>query len=67
MSCSIKFKYLLNENNKIIEKIDPIYLLKSVKNPTEIKNMRKSHIFDGVALTKFLFWLKQNINKKKIP
>ncbi len=66
LSCSIKFKYLLNENNKIIEKIDPIYLLKSVKNPTEIKNMRKSHIFDGVALTKFLFWLKQNINKKKI-
>jgi len=66
LSCSIKFKYLLNENNKIMEKIDPIYLLKSVKNPTEIKNMRKSHIFDGVALTKFLFWLKQNINKKKI-
>ena len=66
MSCSIHYKYLIKENNKIIEKIDPIYFLKSVKNPTEIINMKKSHIMDGVALTKFLFWLKKNFKKKKI-
>ena len=28
--------------------------------------MKKSHIMDGVALTKFLFWLKKNFKKKKI-
>ena len=28
--------------------------------------MKKTHITDGVALTKFLFWLKRNFNKKKI-
>ena len=39
--------------------------MKSIKNKTEIKNMIESHIFDGVALTKFLFWIKK-INKKKI-
>ena len=46
--------------------MDPIYFFKSIKNPTEIKNMKKSHMIDGVALTKFLFWLKSNFRKKKI-
>ena len=66
MSCSIHYRDLLKKRNKIIEKIDPIYSFKSIKNPTEIKNMKKSHIFDGAALTKFLFWLKNNFKNKKI-
>jgi len=66
LSCSIYYKNLLGKKNTIIEKIDPIYFFKSVKNPIEIKNMIKSHIIDGVALTKFLFWLKKNFKKKKI-
>ena len=66
LSCSIHYKNLLIKNNKIIEKIDPIYSLKSIKNHTEIKNMKKSHMVDGIALTKFLFWLKKNFRKKKI-
>ena len=66
LSCSIHYKNLLTKRNKIIEKIDPIYFFKSIKNSTEIKNMKKSHMVDGVALTKFLFWLKKNFKKKKI-
>ena len=66
LSCSIHYKNLLSKKNRIIEKIDPIYFFKSIKNPTEIKNMKKSHMVDGVALTKFLFWLKKNFRKKKI-
>jgi len=66
LSCSIHYKNLLRKRNRIIEKIDPIYFFKSIKNPTEIKNMKKSHMVDGVALTKFLFWLKKNFRKKKI-
>ena len=66
LSCSIHYKNLLRKKNKIIEKIDPIYFFKSIKNPTEIKNMKKSHIIDGAALTKFLFWLKKNFKRKKI-
>jgi len=66
LTCSIHFKNLLEKKNNIIEKIDPIYFFKSIKNNTEIKNMKKIHIFDGVALTKFLFWLKKNFKKKKI-
>ena len=66
LSCSIYNKNLLKKKNKIIEKKDPIYFFKSIKNPTEIKNMKKSHMIDGVALTKFLFWLKKNFKRKKI-
>ena len=66
ISCSIHYRNLLKKRNKIIEKIDPIYFLKSIKNFTEIKNMKRSHIFDGAALTKFLFWLKNNFKNKKI-
>jgi len=66
LSCSIYYKNLLCKRNKIIEEMDPIYFFKSIKNSTEIKNMKKSHTMDGAALTKFLFWLKKNFSKKKI-
>ncbi len=66
LSCSIHYKNLLKKRNRIVEKIDPIYFFKSIKNSTEIKNMKKSHMDDGVALTKFLFWLKKNFKKKEI-
>jgi len=66
LSCSIHFKNLLKKRNRVIEKMDPIYFFKSIKNSTEIKNLKKSHLVDGVALTKFLFWLKKNFRKKKI-
>ena len=67
MTCSIYFKDLLRHKNKIFEKYDPIYNLKSIKNVIEIKNMKKTHILDGAALTKFLFWLKKVIKIKKLP
>jgi Xaa-Pro aminopeptidase len=66
LSCSIYYKNLLEKKNIIIEKIDPIHFFKSIKNITEIKNMKKSHLSDGVALTKFLFWIKKNFRRRKI-
>ena len=65
-SCSILFSKILKKNNKVIEIHDPIYLLKSIKNKTEIQNTIRSHIFDGAALTKFLIWLKNNYKNKRI-
>ncbi len=64
-TCSIYFENLIKLKFKIRKKEDPIYYFKSIKNKTEIKNMIKSHVTDGVALTKFLYWMK-NINKKPI-
>ena len=64
-SCSIYFEDIIKSKFTILKKKDPTYLLKSIKNKTEINNMKKAHKLDGVALTKFLFWMK-NINQKKI-
>ena len=64
-TCSIYFEDIIKSKFKIVKKEDPSYLLKAVKNKTEIKNMINTHILDGVALTKFIYWIK-NINKKQI-
>jgi len=64
-SCSLFYENFLKKKFQIIKKDDPIYHLKSIKNSKEIEGMINSHISDGVALTKFLYWIKI-INKKKI-
>ena len=65
LSCSICNENIIKSKFKIIIKDDPCYKLKSIKNSSEIKHMVNAHIEDGLALTKFIFWIK-NINKKKI-
>ena len=65
LSCSILNEKIIQSNFKIIDNVDPCYKLKSIKNSTEIKNTIKAHIEDGLALTKFIYWIK-NVNKKKI-
>ena len=64
-SCSIFYEKLIKSKFKIIKREDPTYLLKAIKNKIEIDNMVNTHILDGAALTKFLYWIKK-INKKKI-
>ncbi len=44
-----------------IEKENPEILMKAVKNPVECENERRAHIKDGVAVTKFIYWLKNNV------
>ena len=57
----------INKNSgKLIFKENIVNQLKSIKNPTEINGMKKSHIRDGVSLTRFIFWIKKNISKKEI-
>ena len=65
-TCSYFYREKIAERFKYIEKIDPIFFLKSKKNIVEINNTIKSHIADGTALTKFIYWIKNNINKIKI-
>ena len=66
LTCSIFYKSIIQKNNLLIEKQDPIYYLKSLKNKIEIKNSIKSHVYDGAALTKFIFWLKDSFGTKKV-
>ena len=64
-SCSVFYENIIKSKFKIIKREDPSYLLKAIKNNTEIDNMISSHVIDGVALTKFIYWIKK-VNKKKI-
>lgn len=51
---------------KLVEAIDPIVLMKAQKNATEIENTKWAHIKDGVACTKFMYWLKKNVKSQEI-
>ena len=46
---------------RIIDEMNPCAIMKAVKNATEIENMRKAHLKDGIAVTKFMYWLKHTI------
>ena len=64
-SCSIFYENMIKSKFKILGKDDPIYKLKSIKNSQEINHTLETHKKDGLALTKFIYWIK-NINKKSI-
>ena len=51
------------ENVKIVEEQNPSVLMKSEKNDVEAENIRKAHLKDGIAHTRFMYWLKKNIEK----
>ena len=48
-------------NAEVVLADNPAMLFKAVKNETEIKNLYSVHVDDGVAVTKFIFWLKKNV------
>ena len=60
-TCSIFLEKILEKRFNVIKQEDPIYFLKAIKNNIEINNMIQTHIIDGVALTKFIYWLKNKI------
>ncbi len=53
----------LDDSNRIIDQMNPTVMKKAQKTQTEIDNLKKAHIRDGVAMTKFIYWVKQNIGK----
>lgn len=61
-----RFFKLINKKMNIISSSDPLELMKALKNNGEIKSTRKAHIRDGVAVTKFIYWLKNSINTTDI-
>lgn len=56
----------LIKNIDIIDRFTPALYMKAVKNEVEIENMKKAHIMDGVAVTKFIYWLKNNVGKENM-
>jgi Xaa-Pro aminopeptidase len=58
------FNQLKKQN--LIEITDPCQLPKACKNKAEIAGSYDAHVIDGVAVTKFLYWLESNLGKDKI-
>lgn len=48
------------------EQASPIAAMKAVKNPTEQENLRRAHLADGAALTRWLFWLKDAVARERV-
>lgn len=64
----MKMNYALYKNIpcKIVEHANPTILFKAMKNPVELENIRQAHIKDGVAITKFMHWVKTRYDKETI-
>lgn len=56
----------LNPEIKVINRSNPSTIMKACKNKVELENLRNSHVKDGVAVTKFMYWLKNSIGKEEI-
>ncbi len=64
--CENRINYRLKKelgDAVIVDRVNPTTLMKAVKNSTEQENLRKVHLMDGVAVTKFMYWLKTNVGK----
>lgn len=51
------------EKAEIIRAENPSTMMKAVKNDVELDNLRRAHVKDGVAVTRLMYWLKQNVGK----
>lgn len=51
----------LPNDAEIINKTDPAMLSKAIKNKTEIENLKRVHLYDGLAVTRFMHFIK-NVN-----
>ena len=49
------------EKAEIIRAENPSTMMKAIKNDVELDNLRRAHVKDGVAVTRLMYWLKQNV------
>ena len=53
----------IKDHSLVINNENPTLLMKAIKNDIEVANLKLAHIKDGVALTKFMMWIKANAGK----
>ena len=64
----MKMNYALYKNIpcNIVEAANPTILMKAMKNNVELENIKEAHIKDGIAITKFMYWIKNRYDKEPI-
>lgn len=63
---TVNYRICSSLKAEIVQGANPTEWMKAVKNETEITNIRNAHVKDGVAFTKFMYWLKTHIGKEEI-
>ncbi len=63
---TVNYQIVSSIPGKIISQTNPSTIMKAIKNETEIANTRTAHIKDGIAMTKFMCYLKQNAGKTEM-
>lgn len=59
----VNYQIYSNLNCEIKIAANPTQYFKAIKNETEIKATKNAHLKDGIAMTKFMYWLKNNVGK----
>lgn len=57
--------YQAASHNQIIRHESPVLYMKAIKNETEIQGFHHAMIKDGIAMVKFLFWLKSTVKNSQ--
>lgn len=59
----VNYQIVTNLNCEIKKATNPTQYFKAIKNETEINATKNAHLKDGIAMTKFMYWLKTNVGK----
>lgn len=59
----VNYQIVTNLNCEIKKATNPTQHFKAIKNETEINATKNAHLKDGIAMTKFMYWLKTNVGK----
>ena len=54
------------KNVTVVQKQNMTQLSKAIKNEDESAGMRKAHMLDGIAVTRFLYWLEEAVKTEKL-
>ena len=54
----------LPDHIRVIDRILPTTVMKCKKNPVECENLKRAHLKDGVALTKFMYWFRTHVGRE---
>ncbi len=65
-SANYRITQSVPDGAETLDRPSPIQLMKAMKTPAEQENERLAHIKDGVAVTRFLYWLKHTVGKEPI-
>lgn len=63
--CNYRAFSKLNRNCTVVRSDSPILYQKAIKNEIEIKGFHRAMVSEGVALVKFLYWLKNIVKEEK--